>query len=173
MEIYYTGLKYIMSSEVQRSSKKYMMHHVQSQRTSKKCTSRGMGVHRLSLSHQKWKLLLFSALLVYFVVPSEFWISIHNEGNRPVLDNYDNKIVRISLNSFNFLLKVNESWYFALFVFRGFIKKPFQIDFFNSYIFFIILPFFQQFLPIFIFSQYFLAGGELWSYPTIVYIVIH
>ena len=41
----------------------------------------------------------------YFALPSEFGISIHNDKNCPVLDNYDNKIVRISLNSFDLLLK--------------------------------------------------------------------
>ena len=148
------------------------MHQVQSHRSSKKCASWGMDAHGICLSHQKLKHLLFSSLLIYFVVPSESWISIHDERNRPVLDNYDNKIVRISLNSFNFSLKVNESWYFALFVFRD-LSKSLSRLIFSIVTFFISLPFFQQFLPIFIFSQYFLASGELWSYLTIIYIAIH
>ena len=60
-----------------------------------------------TISFRKWK---------RFVHPSEFWISIHNERNLPVLDNYDNEVVRISMNSFNLLLKVNELLHIALLV---------------------------------------------------------
>ena len=67
----------------------------------------GVVVCTWTISHWKWKL---------FVLPSEFWISIHNERKRPVLDNNDNEVVRISLNSFDLLLKVNESLYIALLV---------------------------------------------------------
>ena len=71
----------------------------------------------------------------YFFLPSEFGVSIHNERNRLVLDNYGNKIVRISLNSFDLLLKVNKSRYIALFAVSRSIKQLFLIDFVNSYLF--------------------------------------
>ena len=71
----------------------------------------------------------------YFFLHSEFGVSIHNERNRPVLDNYGNKIVRISLNSFDLLLKVNRSRYIALFAVSRSIKQLFLIDFVNSYLF--------------------------------------
>ena len=41
----------------------------------------------------------------YFILSSEFRIFIHNNRNCPILDNYENKIIRISLNFFYLLLK--------------------------------------------------------------------
>ena len=41
---------------------------------------------------------------VYWV-PTEFWISIHNETKSPILDNYGNEIIPISLCFFHFLVK--------------------------------------------------------------------
>ena len=41
-----------------------------------------------------------------FILPSDFWLSIHNDRNCPILDNCDNKIIRISLYSFHFLRAV-------------------------------------------------------------------
>ena len=42
---------------------------------------------------------------IHFILPSEFWISFHNDKNRPVLDIYENEIIRISLYTSYFLLK--------------------------------------------------------------------
>ena len=41
----------------------------------------------------------------HFFVPSEFQISIHNNKNGPILANYENEIIRISLYSSHFLVK--------------------------------------------------------------------
>ena len=47
-------------------------------------------------------------------------------------------------------LKVNESWYIALFVASGSICKPFPIEYVNIYLFLIFFPniFFNRFFPL-------------------------
>ena len=42
---------------------------------------------------------------IHFILPSEFWSSFHNDKNRPVLNIYENEIIRISLYTSSFLLK--------------------------------------------------------------------
>ena len=39
------------------------------------------------------------------ILPSEFWISIHNVANCPILDKYENQMIRISLYTSHFLQK--------------------------------------------------------------------
>ena len=45
----------------------------------------------------------------HFILPSETWISIHNDRNCPIFDNYENGIIRNSLYTFHFLLKGADS----------------------------------------------------------------
>ena len=52
----------------------------------------------------KMKIFVFSAMCK-FCLSSEFWISIHNDRNCPILDNYDNETIRISFYYFYFWLK--------------------------------------------------------------------
>ena len=79
-----------MSSKFHGYSKNDIMYHVQSQSLSKMCTYRGDGC---SSMHMDYLFLIengnfFSSQhCTYFVLPSEFGVSIHNERNRPVLVN--------------------------------------------------------------------------------------
>ena len=41
----------------------------------------------------------------HFILPSETWISIYNDRNCLIFDNYENGIIRNSLYTFHFLLK--------------------------------------------------------------------
>ena len=74
-------------------------------KTFQKYTYRGMGVLVCT-----WT-ISFPLEMEKFCSTVWIWISIQNERNPPVLGDYDNKVVRISLNLFGLLLKVNESLY--------------------------------------------------------------
>ena len=43
--------------------------------------------------------LFSSQRSTYFILRSEFWISLHNDRNRPILDNCEDEIIKISLYS--------------------------------------------------------------------------
>ena len=49
--------------------------------------------------------LLLSQHWTHFILPSEFWVSIHNDENHPILINYGNEMIWISLYTSHFLLK--------------------------------------------------------------------
>ena len=71
------------------------INHVQGQRPSIKHVYRGRGCILLEVrTHMSYLLpiesenLFLSQHCTYVSLPSEFWISIHNNKNRPILDNF-------------------------------------------------------------------------------------
>ena len=83
------------------------MHYVQSQRHCKKCTYRGMGVVVCTYTISfPWEMETFALLSTAYISFYLLNFKFLKERIRPVLDNYDNKIVRMSLDSFDLLLKV-------------------------------------------------------------------
>ena len=40
--------------------------------------------------------VFLSQLWIHFILPSEFLISIHNDKNHPILNKYENEMIRIS-----------------------------------------------------------------------------
>ena len=49
--------------------------------------------------------VLSSQRCKHFILPYEFWISIHNAANCPILDKYENEMIQISLYTSHFLQK--------------------------------------------------------------------
>ena len=49
--------------------------------------------------------VLLSHRWEHFILAFEFWISIHNVANSPILDKYENKMSQISLYTYYFLEK--------------------------------------------------------------------
>ena len=65
----------------------------------------GLYIDSISLSNWGGKFFFSSQHCTQFILPSEFWISIHNDRYWPILDNYENEIVWISFHSSHFSLK--------------------------------------------------------------------
>ena len=104
--------KLVIFYDVRISRVKEKIYHVQGQKLSIKCTHRERGCKVIVVStHMDYLFptesenVLLSQRCTYFILPSEFWISIHNVTNRPILDNYENEMIRISLYASRFLLK--------------------------------------------------------------------
>ena len=49
--------------------------------------------------------VLLSKRCTHFILPSELWISFHNVAYCPILDKYENQMIRISLHTSHFLQK--------------------------------------------------------------------
>ena len=62
------------------------------------------GCSSMHIDYWKWKYLLCLARYI-FIALSKFWNFIHNDRNCPILDKYDNKIIRFRLYYFHFLPK--------------------------------------------------------------------
>ena len=88
------------------------IRHVQGQRPSINC-AHSKRVCRLIVvcMHMNYRFpagnenVLLSQRWTNFILPSEFRISIHNDRNHPILSNYENKMIRISLYTSHFSLK--------------------------------------------------------------------
>ena len=80
------------------------IHHVQGQRPSIKCVHRKRGCRLIVVrTHMNYifpfgnENVLLCQLWTHFTLTSEFWISIDNDRNHPILNNYENEMIRISL----------------------------------------------------------------------------
>ena len=102
------NLVYFMMSKFLGYRKK--IHYVKSQKRSIKWTYRGSGCKLIAVCTYMDFLflienenLLSSQHCTHFILPSEFWIFIHNDRNRPILDIYENEIIRVRIIIFRIL----------------------------------------------------------------------
>ena len=56
---------------------------------------------------------LLSQRCTHFILPSEFWICIHNVANCPILDKYENQMIRISFYTSHFFAKESSVFFRA------------------------------------------------------------
>ena len=89
---------------------KKKMHQEQGQKPSIKCAYREKGsklmvvrTHMDYLFSIENENVLLSRRSTHFILPSEFWISIHNVANCLILDKYENQMMQISLYTSHFL----------------------------------------------------------------------
>ena len=93
---------------ISRMTKK--MHHVQGQKPSIKCAYRERRSQLMVVrTHMDYffpnenENILLSQGCTHFILLSEFWISIHNVANCPILDKYETQMIQISLYTSHFL----------------------------------------------------------------------
>ena len=96
--------------QISRMKKKIHRYHVQGQKPSIKCAYSERGSKLMVVrTHMEYLFpienenVLLSKRCTHFILPSELWISFHNVAYCPILDKYENQMIRISLHTFHFL----------------------------------------------------------------------
>ena len=88
------------------------MHHVEGHKPSIKCGYRERGskliVERTRMDYLfpiENENIFLSQCCTHVILPYEFWISIDNVANCPILDKYENQMIQISLYTSHFFEK--------------------------------------------------------------------